>query len=979
MSQGYQQTILLDANRLSSEEYSASNLAESDTAIFTNKISNGITIDIGDQVSIQSAHIAQRGAGGSVIQMDGEVLGEKTITTTETTNSSYIGFNKSTDEQGYSPTGFAYETSSNETQQVKMKDNQASIVISYYKTTNGENNIPLPRNFGSASQGNASFGGDPTNIGHTTTNASFWIAQDSYAKGLNTYYVSSSHVFSPDYHDQLAISMTDADCNVRKLKQDNSKYTIFKRSEIVYRQSELSSASNASYLQPVPTKPDPALGEYNRLLQKVDLNIPAGYNSPSSIATDITNELTKTEPTIKIISDDLTSVVNSTIYRAFPCANYYMFSASGNQDFFNASLGINGSAAPEFVGTNACNTANAVNYLTNYSHIGFKRPDFVESGRSGFAYHGNKITTNITTSGSGTAILYTNFSYNDATMIKLKRFFDSQRLYPELLDHATDASNDLSNYASVYPNATSASLNASFRKEARFLHLGLSGSGNSATGTDALGSDMYNIADTTTGTTPPRASASDNSSIPIFFYYNENSSHLTAEQTTGDRNDNLAYGFARKYTDGGFNYIALITEPIGGIPTAYFGEQIGSVIGIDTKIGYDYHFNGYGNAAIMLSSGFHPLQYYGQIEYTQGKDIRQIYLGADNALLNFDNVQSRFELSNLHAAEKVGNFYTAGDPNPSTNIFAPPPSSQAAQDCFKINKQLKYDSWSPAMHPYSEIDLSGSATDGTQKTFIPMNINMIKGLIYDAHGGITIEDMGIEQKFWERSIWGLLGFEYGQFNASGNIDNIKNINNRFSNEDSNSSGITTNADVTSLDAQQFHSNPYGTNMFNSMLGSNVNFFNDPQVINKEGTGVGFWPVPPGTPDHAVSPAIVITADSNKIIANQLPRKILKGYFLINSDILDTANYLQLCNPLQTMAVVGKYNAANDFISYDGGGAVFTATRKKTITSIKTQILDPEGSLANVGDNSGVIYRIDKMINTDLKFAETLMQQMNSKK
>ena len=973
MSQGYQQTILLDANRLSSEEYSASNLAETDTAIFTNKLTNGITIDIGDQVSIDSAHIAQRGAGGSVIQMDGEVLGEKTITTTETTNSSYIGYDKSTDEQGYSPTGFAYETSSNESQQVKMKDNQASIVISYYKTTNGENNIPLPRNFGSASMGNAAAGGDPAGAG--TTNASFWTNNDSYGKGLNTYYVSSSHVFTPDYQDQDAISIDNTACNVRKLKQDNSKYTIFKRSEIVYRQSELSSASNASYLQPVNTKPDPALGEYNRLLQKVELNIPAGYNSPSSIASDITNELTKTEPTIKIISDDLTSIVNSTIYKAFPCANYQMFSASGNEDFFNASITL---GLPTNVGNNACNTANAVNYLTNYSHIGFKRPDFVESGRAGFAYHGNKITTNIVRSGSGTAIIYTNFSWNDATMINLKRFFDSQRLYPELLDHATDASNDLTNYASVYPNATSASLNASFRKEARFLHLGLSGSGHTATGTDALGSDMYNVYDTTTGTTPPRASASDNSSIPIFFYYNEGSSHLTAEQTTGDRNDNLAYGFARKYIyGGGIDAIAFITEPIGGIPIEYFEEHTGS-IHVDTKIGYDYHFNGYGNAAIMLSSGFHPLQYYGQIEYTEGNDIRQVYLGADNALLNFDNIQSRFELSNLHAPEKVGNFYTGGDPNPSADVFAPPPSSQAGVDCFKINKQLKYDSWSPAMQPYSAIDLSGSATDGTQKTFIPMNINMIKGLIYDAHGGITIEDMGIDEKFWERSIWGLLGFEYGQFNASGNIDNIKNINNRFTNQDPNSSGITTNADVTSLDAQQFHSNPYGTNMFNSLLGSNVSFYNARQVINGTGPGAQ-WPSPPGAPDHTVSPAIVITSNSNKIIANQLPRKILKGYFLINSDILDSANYYQLCNPLQTMAVVGKYNGANDFISYDGGGATFTATRKKTITSVKTQILDPEGGTANVGDNSGVIYRIDKMINTDLKFAETLMEQMNSKK
>ena len=52
--------------------------------------------------------------------------------------------------------------------------------------------------------------------------------------------------------------------------------------------------------------------------------------------------------------------------------------------------------------------------------------------------------------------------------------------------------------------------------------------------------------------------------------------------------------------------------------------------------------------------------------------------------------------------------------------------------------------------------------------------------------------------------------------------------------------------------------------------------------------------------------------------------------------------------------------------------------KKTITDIKTQILDPEGEVAQVGDNSGVIYRVDKQIKTDLKFAENLLSGMYGK-
>ena len=104
-AEGYTQTYLLDANRLSSEEYSASNLSDTSNALFTNKVSNGITLDIGDKVSIESAHIAQRGAGGEVIQFNGTELGETTISTTKTTNASFIGTTILSGTFFYSPTG----------------------------------------------------------------------------------------------------------------------------------------------------------------------------------------------------------------------------------------------------------------------------------------------------------------------------------------------------------------------------------------------------------------------------------------------------------------------------------------------------------------------------------------------------------------------------------------------------------------------------------------------------------------------------------------------------------------------------------------------------------------------------------------------------------------------------------------------------------------------------------------------------------
>ena len=207
-------------------------------------------------------------------------------------------------------------------------------------------------------------------------------------------------------------------------------------------------------------------------------------------------------------------------------------------------------------------------------------------------------------------------------------------------------------------------------------------------------------------------------------------------------------------------------------------------------------------------------------------------------------------------------------------------------------------------------------------------------------------------------------FKYSQFNPSGDVDTIENINIKFNDNTTNTSGVTTNANILSQAGLQFSVNAFGTNMFNPMLNSVVQYYDTPKVLR-----TAF-----GVADNEVSPPIVITSDnlSTTIKANKLPRKILRGYFLINSDILDTANYLQLANPLQTMAVCGKYNGANDFVEYSGGGPSFTVTRKKVITDIKTQILDPEGGTAQVGDNSGVIYRVDKKITTDLNFATNLL-------
>lgn len=71
-NQGYTTTFILEANRLSSEQVKAGN--NSNNALFTNKVSNGIRLNTGDQVSVHSAYISELGAEGSEIEIKGKVI-----------------------------------------------------------------------------------------------------------------------------------------------------------------------------------------------------------------------------------------------------------------------------------------------------------------------------------------------------------------------------------------------------------------------------------------------------------------------------------------------------------------------------------------------------------------------------------------------------------------------------------------------------------------------------------------------------------------------------------------------------------------------------------------------------------------------------------------------------------------------------------------------------------------------------------------
>jgi len=1065
---GYTQTLLLDCNRLSSEEYNASKLSDTDNSLYTNKVANGINLNIGDQVSINSAYISERGAGAEVIEFKGKDLGKTTkITYTNVSNTSFVGFgdNYSSYELPF-PDGFGKQEYSNRTDDVKIKDNEVSIAVQFYKNTNGEMNICLPRRYGAISP-----------AGTTYTNASaYWTNPDRQETGFATFSQDATHIYAPDWHEiqkgdaQMYVTSNNQDISrpsfdattglpassingsaiLRKLKQDNSRFTLFARTETIWAPEyvDLSDpVSNPSDVQKrfyldsrvfndgetasniVYNFRDPAMKDYIPFMKKIDLSVGAGYDTPSNVASTITDQLIRADDPVPLYwthrgtpPQIYGEKIDSTLYKQFPAANAVSYETAAYEAFRKGH-----GHSPD--GTEDL-TIESFNYINNYAFVGFKRPEFVMKGRELNLPNGFHITEDIDISSSNTAVIKTSFKWTDENLEALRDFFEVQyKFYPELISGNRDiGSNYTQDFLTSDGQGVSASLNASFEDVARFLHINpysastlvsdlvLNGSATSyeqklnvSLAQAALGNEMTEMPDnpltfngskvsqtfSTTDSTKYNKYPYDLSSLPIYIYYNASSAGLSPDDSDGNGDHNLVYGFARKYQQASpvtGDFIAFTTQRINGIHPVHFqdgtraaftaptgttpaagwpfvkGDKIKGSNAFDggaRRLRYDYHFNAYGHAAILLNTGYVKANYYGHQQKVAFDIARGSYVGADNPVLNFNGVDNRFEFKNLHTAEKIGNFWNAGDPDPADDEIAPPAATGADTDCYKINKVPQYNTWSPCMLPYPEIKIL-SKKGNVSHTFPEPNVNIERDAIMDSHCGVTIADMGVTEDLWDESIWGILGFSYRQFYP--NASRVGNINTRMNNVIINVSGATTNALITSVDGPEYNVNPFGTTVYTTQMALATDYG---ETQN--------WMITSGkTADAFDINTIVIGANSTAISADSLPRKQLRGYFLLSSNIMSDANYYREANPMGVMAVVDKYNAEGDFINYSGGGTVFTVTKPTTLTSVRTAILDPDGSPAQVGKYSGVIYRIDKQINTDLNFAQTVMEQ-NQKK
>jgi hypothetical protein len=411
--------------------------------------------------------------------------------------------------------------------------------------------------------------------------------------------------------------------------------------------------------------------------------------------------------------------------------------------------------------------------------------------------------------------------------------------------------------------------------------------------------------------------------------------------------------------------------------------------------------------------------------------LRHIYCGAIDPLIKFDSDTSRFQISQLHTPEKYGNQFMAGagaEKIKSGWQGTLTPSEDngtiATSNVYKINKHVEPFLYTPDIAPYFTEKslpnvksgmLSGSTgvetvnngyfshpTDtgfnapygetapdknfryiNTSIEYILTNTKIKMWEIFDSQCGISIEDFGVEKEWSDDSLLGILGYTDTQLlstNKTGNYqtrltkDTMNNIN-----------PVTTNAIITSLDAQLLNKNIWGTNLPNNpsipyQTMSNIYLGYRTDLSSAEYADK-WW----GTMNFNVARSmlcneIINTQESAVFTANRLPRKMTIPYYLVCSSLIDDKFYNGNKDG-NTAPIMGVVNRENGFGDYYFGGETsntFTITAPTTITEITTQILDPKMKPARLDEDSCIIYKVEKQMNNNLDVMATLPKNIQMK-
>ena len=284
-----------------------------------------------------------------------------------------------------------------------------------------------------------------------------------------------------------------------------------------------------------------------------------------------------------------------------------------------------------------------------------------------------------------------------------------------------------------------------------------------------------------------------------------------------------------------------------------------------------------------------------------------------------------------------------------------------------------------------------------QQEYYEQNQNLEEFVVYDSHCGIFLEDFGITDiKIWKKSLFGIMGWSYNQFNPGVNTVNRQSKLTRVNYKTI--SPLTTNADIPQKDLTTQIKNGWQKTMYslqvpcplltNLWYGHTIAFFQ-----GHGGTGAwaeNFAPYteatqqPNGGERYAylngdinqpqILPLVVNPQNSMSIICENLPTKMKSPYYLIKSSIIASqANYIKDKSPLPIVAVANKENLFGDFAFSNPTDMIFTVQEPSFLTEIVTEVYDSDMSPAIIDENSSVIYKIVKSIQKDPNLVATLLK------
>ena len=424
----YIQNELVECNRLRSQEAISGN--NENPALWTNTLSNIYELQAGDKVSMYNGFISEKGAGSlKTIELKGASLGKKKsfTYTTETITRQKL-------------TNAPIEATVTETtQEIELKDNVVNLILGYYKNTNGTGYMALPRKFI-----NLENSGEQTTTGQATGYAFETIdtVDTGYIQPVADYF----SLIKDDYYIEPASKNF-------KIRNDNKKFTLF-----VAPFSKLGVETSSGINAGQGDEPfenftiEPEFRKYKRFKQLVTLEVPKGFNSAQFIADELTKQLQAIEqetnlefcrnieqyeyqnptPNIRI-----SKTVESKTYKTFNCATQLTFEESTYDELVTD---------PSFTSS----------YYNNFQNVLWKRPELYETGEH-INIHwtldsptppnkfinleeqrllGSELREDydysIDNEPMRTSILYTKENLD-----KLKKFINTQEMYPEIWESWT--------------------------------------------------------------------------------------------------------------------------------------------------------------------------------------------------------------------------------------------------------------------------------------------------------------------------------------------------------------------------------------------------------------------------------------------------------------------------------------------------------------------------------------------------------------